>query len=208
MSMKWIQRMATTTAVLAGVLLGAPALAHCDSEDGPVITEARVAIQRGEVTPLLKWITPEQEPEIRALFDKTQAVRAQGDAAREVADQLFIETLVRLHRESEGAPYTGIKPAGTPVSPAVAHADAALERGSVDELADHLAEAVRTRVKERFKAAAEARAHQADSVDAGRTFVHRYVQFVHYVEHLHAAITADIGHHGQPAAAHAGAHEH
>lgn len=45
------------------------------------------------------------------------AVRAKGKEAQELADMYFFETLVRIHREGEGAPYTGLKP-GEAVEPA------------------------------------------------------------------------------------------
>lgn len=182
---------------------------HCDGEDGPVITEARAAIEAGEVTPVLKWVPAGDEPTIRALFAMTLAVRGESDAARQVADQHFLETLVRLHRAHEGAPFTGILPSGTPVSPAIAKADAALASGEVDALADAVAEAVRAGIKERFAAAHTAQAHQGESVEAGRTFVQHYVSFVHYVKGIHEAATGAGGHgHGAPDAAQGHAAEH
>ena len=46
----------------------------------------------------------------------------------------FFETLVRLHRAGEGAPYTGLKPAGRDLGPAIPAADRALETGDVEPL--------------------------------------------------------------------------
>ena len=42
---------------------------------------------------------------------------------KELSDQFFIKTLVRVHRAGEGAPYTGIRPAGTDLGPAIPAAD-------------------------------------------------------------------------------------
>jgi hypothetical protein len=116
------------------VLLPHMAAAHCDALDGPVISEARTALERGDVTPVLKWVLPEHEDEIRQSFAHTLQVRELGDQARELADRHFFETLVRVHRAGEGAPYTGLKPAGMIEAP-ILKADQALEKGSVDELA-------------------------------------------------------------------------
>ena len=101
--------------------------------DGPVVKTAQAALEKGDVTPVLKWVKPEHEAEIRDAFQKTLAVRGLGKDARDLADKYFFETLVRLHREGEGAPYTGLKPAGA-VEPVMAASDKALEAGSVDEL--------------------------------------------------------------------------
>src|SRR5210317_1037120 len=115
--------------------------AHCDTLDGPVVQTARIALEKGDVTPLLKWVHADDEKEIRVAFQKTLAVRAKGAEAKELADMYFFETLVRIHRAGEGAPYTGLKP-GEAVDPAVALADKALESGSVDKLVDVLTKAM------------------------------------------------------------------
>jgi hypothetical protein len=91
----------------------AAAEAHCDSLDGPVITEARAALEAGDVTSVLKWVSQDYEAEIRAAFDHVVEVRKLGGEARSLADRFFFETLVRIHRAVEGAPYTGLKPAGS-----------------------------------------------------------------------------------------------
>src|SRR3990172_5644367 len=76
--------------------------AHCDTMDGPVVVEARAALEKGEVTPALKWVKPEYEEEVKAAFAKAIQVRSKGPEAKEVADAYFLETLVRLHRSGEG----------------------------------------------------------------------------------------------------------
>ncbi len=185
-------------AVLFAVVLsfsgGAVAWGHCDGEDGPVITEARSAIDAGDVTPVLKWVEAKDESTIRELFDMTQAVRGESDAAKKVADQHFVETLVRIHRASEGAAFTGIMPAGAAAGSAEAKADAALEAGEIDALADTVAGVVRDGIKERFAETQKAAAAKDSSVEAGREFVHKYVDYVHYVKGVHDAATSE-GHH-------------
>jgi len=168
--------------------LGAGAASgHCDTLDGPVVAEARSALEAGDVTPVLKWVAPGDEAEIRAAFEKTLKVRALGPQARELADMYFFETLVRVHRASEGAPYTGLKPAGE-VEPPIEAADAALESGSVDKLARRVAEHASAGIRERFNRAMEAKKHAGESVETGREYVKAYVEYVHYVEGLHNAI--------------------
>lgn len=186
--------LSTTAAFAAGLLITANAYAHCDGVDGPVITEAAAAIEAGDVTPILKWIPVSDEAEIRALFDKTLAVRGLNDDVRQIADNHFYETLVRLHRAHEGAPFTGIKPSGTPVDAAVVRADAALVDGDIDALADTIANAVRDNIKQRFAATREAQAKKDTDVEHGRAFVNTYVDFVHYVENVHQALNATHAH--------------
>ena len=179
------------------------AFAHCDTLDGPVVQTARIALEKGDVTPLLKWVQADDEKEIRVAFQKTLAVRAKGAEAKELADMYFFETLVRIHRAGEGAPYTGLKP-GEAVDPAVALADKALESGSVDKLVDVLTKAMANGIHERFQHASETQKHANDSVAAGREFVEAYVIFTHYVEGLHAIIKGSGGHHGEGAKDHGG----
>ena len=169
--------------------------AHCDTLDGPVVATAQTALEAGDVTPLLKWVSSEEESTIRNAFENTIAVRKFGGQARDLADMYFFETLVRIHRAGEGAPYTGLKP-GAAVDPAVALADKALASGSVDELAGILSKAMTSGIAARFQTALESQKHADESVDAGREFVNDYVVFTHYVEGLHAKVRGKAEHEG------------
>jgi hypothetical protein len=157
--------------------------------NGPVVTDAKKALDSGDLTPVLKWLKPDAEPEIRAAFDKTLVVRKGSPDARELADTWFFETLVRVHRAGEGAPYTGLKPAGTNIEPGIEAADHALESGSIDPLVTDLTAAVGTSVRERFQRASDAAREKDASVQAGREYVEAYVQFIHFVERLHQEAT-------------------
>ena len=163
------------------VVLPSPALAHCDSMDGPVVHDAQRALSEANVTPVLKWVPREAEDQIRSAFQMTLAVRRESEVAMEVADRYFYETLIRLHRASEGEGFTGLKAAGS-VDPAIAAADKALQTGEVGPLAEELASAVRHGVEERFADAYEKRQAAEESVARGREYVEAYVQFTHFAE--------------------------
>lgn len=175
---------ATGAALLAAAILPLSLNAHCDAWDGPVIQEAQQALRDGNVDPTLKWVPPEAEDEIKTAFDRTLKVSEAGEESRELAEVWFLETLVRIHREGEGASYRGLQPAGQ-IDPAVELADRALEIGSADELAEQISEAVARRILNRFDKAAELRQSAAASTDAGREFVEAYVDYVHFVEEIH-----------------------
>ncbi len=183
---------------LAALVLPAAVHAHCDTLDGPVVMAARNALEKGDVTPILKWVKKDQEDEIRAAFKKTMAVRSKSLEAKELADMYFFETLVRIHRTSEGAPYTGLT-AG-PAEPIIVEADKALEKGSVDHLVKHVTDAVAKGIRQRFQKTLERKKHAEDSVPAGREFVESYVEFTHYVERLHLEAAAQAAHGAEPAA--------
>ncbi len=188
-------RMALAVALL---LLPGAVLAHCDTLDGPVVADAKQALEKGDVTPVLKWVAKENEAEVRKAFEKAVAVRSKGPEAKELADLWFFETLVRLHRSGEGAPLTGLKPAGA-AEPIVAAADKALEGGSVDGLTTHVGHSVANGIRKRFGAVVEAKKHADESVEKGRAYVAAYVEFVHYVERLNEAAGAPAAHR-EPAA--------
>ncbi len=175
---------ATATALLAVSLLPLNVDAHCDAWDGPVIQEAQQALQDGNVDPTLKWVPREAEDEIKAAFKRTLAVSEAGEEARELAELWFLETLVRIHREGEGASYRGLQPAGQ-IDTAVELADRALVKGSADELAERISQAVARQILTRFDNAAEHRLSSAESTEAGREFVEAYVDYVHFVEEIH-----------------------
>lgn len=176
--------------VLPGV-----ARAHCDGMDGPVVTAAREALRTGNVKRVLIWVQPADEGTIRQAFERAQAVRTLGPEARELADLYFFETLVRIHRAEEGAPYTGLKPAGRDLGPAIPAADRALSTGSTAELRSLVTGAVvKTLEREFHNALAHAR-FDADDVTGGREFVSAYVRFVHTVEGIYEATFGPAGAH-------------
>ena len=192
--------------VAALVLLFAipEAQAHCDALDGPVVTDARAALESGDLAPVLKWIAAEDEAEVRAAFEQTLAVRRQSAEAQNLADRYFFETLVRLHRAFEGEPYTGLKPAGQNHGASIHAADAALESGDLGALKEMILHDVEHGLAERFEAARHARAHADHHTEAGRDFVHAYVEFVHYAKRLHENANSDAAHSAaQPGAGHA-----
>ncbi len=168
--------------------------AHCDTLDGPVVADARLALAKGDITPLLKWVSADDEKMIRTAFQKTLEVRKLSDQSRELADMYFFETLVRIHRAGEGAPYTGLKP-GSSVDPAVALADKALDSGSADKLVKILSGAMDKGIREHFQRASEAKKNADKSVADGRKFVESYVIFTHYAEGLHGIIKGGAKHH-------------
>ena len=84
---------------------------------------ARAALDRGDVSLALVWVQPKDEAEIRDVFARTLAVRKLSPEAKELADRHFFETLVRVHRAGEGASYTGLKPAGRDLGPAIPAAE-------------------------------------------------------------------------------------
>lgn len=183
--------------------------AHCDTLDGPVVSEAKVALDTGNVTPVLKWVRKDDEQEIKAIFQKVVAARKASPQAGEIADRYFFETLVRIHRAGEGAPYTGLQ-AGPP-EPVIAEADKALQTGSVEAMTRHLNAAAAAGIKKRFNETLERKKHAAESVDAGRDFVAAYVDFTHYVERLYNdAVAQADGHasHASEAAKSGLQHEH
>jgi hypothetical protein len=173
-------------------------IGHCDTLDGPLVMLAKKALEERDVNLVLPWVRPEDTDEIRHAFDDAQAVRDLGAKARSLADRHFLETLVRIHRAGEGAPFTGLKPAGLDLGPAVPAADRALKTGSPDAVVKVLVDAVGAGVRERLHAAAERQAFDPNDVAAGRKYVEAYVPYVHYVEQLwKAASAATRGHYAE-----------
>ena len=127
---------------------------------------------------------PVDEPAIRQAFDHTLAVRELGPEAKHLADTYFFETVVRVHRAGEGAPYTGLKPAGRDLGPAVPAADKALAAGSTEALEELLSDAVRSGVREQFHQVHDRARFEVNDVAAGRRYVEAYVPYIHYVERV------------------------
>src|ERR1035441_494173 len=116
----------------------------------PVVKAAQKALAETNVNLVLIWVHQDDEAQIKLAFEKTLAVRKLNPEARELADQYFFETLVRIHRAGEGAPYTGLKPAGRDLGPVIPAADKAIETGSVDYLVTVITNESANGIRERF----------------------------------------------------------
>jgi hypothetical protein len=171
---------------VAALAWSAPALAHCDTLDGPVVSAARKALDTGNPNLVLVWVQKKDEAEIRNAFQRTHNVRKGGGEAKELADMYFFETLVRVHRAGEGAGYTGLKPAGT-VEPPVAAADKAIETGKLQGLAKVIFDRTEKSLHGHFEQVMAKKTYDPNDVEAGRAYSSAYVEFVHYAERLYDA---------------------
>lgn len=174
---------AALLAVLS-VIASKPALAHCDSYDGPVIADARKALEANNPELVFKWISKEQENDVITLFNKTMALKNSDREIYQVVEKYFFETLVRLHRETEGAPYTGLKAPGT-TKQIIQMSDQALSSGDIDNLVIKLNKHVGSVILEKYRKTAELNQKKNESVEAGRAFVEAYVDYTHTLEAIH-----------------------
>ena len=181
------------------LIMPAKVFGHCDGMDGPVVQAAQRALAKGDVNLILSWVQATNEAEIRKVFAKTLAVRKLNPEARELADLYFFETLVRIHRAGEGAPYTGLKPAGRDFGPAIPAADKAIETGAVEPLVKLITSESANGIRERFQKVTAAKMFSAEDVNAGRGYVKSYVEFVHYVEGLHESVQGGGDEHSEGA---------
>jgi hypothetical protein len=185
-----------------GLLFGAQsAQAHCDSLDGPIAKAGQKALDTGNVNPVLAYAPTTAEAELRAAFEQARRVRALGSEACALADRAFLETAVRLHRAGEGAPYTGMKPAGIDYGPAIPAAEHAVETGDLSKLNAVLVEEIEHALRERLahirelqKASGEPKT--AEEVAAARERISAELSFVTFAESLHqAALGKGAEHH-------------
>lgn len=163
---------------------------HCDSLDGPVVTAARQALEFADVDLVLPFVPEDGEEEIRRVFATVLPVRGLNEAAREVADRLFFETVVRVHRAGEGAPYTGLKPAGLDVGPVIPLAERAIATGIPGPVTDYLTEALRHELKHRLDEVNALGQAKGRSVPATRAWVEAMLGFQVYCHQLFEALTA------------------
>ena len=170
-----------------------PASAHCDSFDGPALIDAAKALETNNVELIKKWIRAEDETTVVPLFHKTYSLK-DGDAEiYEIVKTHFYETFVRLHREMEGATFTGLKPAGTTAHITVM-SDKALESGDFNSLLTALNKHVNGQLTEKYDKTAALYKVKDHSVEEGRAYVEAYVDYTHAVEAVHDLLEGG-GHH-------------
>lgn len=161
-----------------------PTFAHCDSFDGSTIKDAIEALETNNVNLVLKWISPDQEAEVVPLFYKTYALKSSDKEVYNIVERHFLETLVRLHRETEGAAFTGLKAAGT-TSAIVNLSDTALKDKDIDTLLAMLNNHIGSVLREKYNKVAALDNTKNDSPQKGREYVAAYVDYTHSVEAVH-----------------------
>ena len=174
-------RLAILTALFLIVSTGV-SLAHCDTMDGPVIKDAKLALDGNNINYALKWIQAADEPELKEAFALAMKVRKQGREAKTLADKYFFDTLVRLHRMGEGVGFTGVKPAGTPVDERILSADRAIEAGNLTPLAGKVSEEMKHELYILFDRVMALKNFDVNDVKAGREYVAAYVNFFKFAE--------------------------
>lgn len=175
---------------------------HCDSMDGPVVLAAKQALAARDPKLVLPYVKADGESEVLRAYERTIAAHDGNRAADELGDLYFFETVVRVHRAGEGAPYTGLKPAGLGFGPVVPVAERAVESGSPDELVEVLTEKVRHEVLERLERAMTLKPHADESVASAREYVEAMLGLEVWSHKLYACASAG------PHEDHGEAHEH
>lgn len=175
---------------------------HCDSYDGPVIQDALKALDQSNVELVFKWISEDQEKEISDLFKKTLQYKNSDTEVYQLLEKHFFETLVRLHREGEGEPYTGLKPAGS-TSTIIGMTDKALQDKNPESLLFNLGLHIDKVILEKYEKSVKLREAQNESIEQGRAYVTAYVEYTHIVEALHKVLEhAEESHKASTAANH------
>lgn len=167
---------------------------HCDTMDGPVVQAAKKALKTANANLILPWVPSAAEAELRKAFRKTLNVRKLGRQAAGLADIWFYETAVRLHREGEGAPYTGLKPAGLDWGPVVRKAENAIEKGDAGKVIEFLLHTVNETLRSRFDKAISMKGYDENDIEAARHYVHAMLGFVLFSHELYEFVKSERGH--------------
>ena len=156
--------------------------AHCDTMNGPLIKDARLAIAQNNINYAFKWVSSKNEAEIKDAFKLMMKVRETGPEGKELAEKYFFETLVRIHRTGEGMPYTGIKPSGTPIDEKIMAADKSIESGNLSPLKDIISKEKLAELTMRFNKVMSLKNFDVNNVEAGREYIEAYVLFFKFAE--------------------------
>ena len=167
---------------------------HCDTLDGPVVSACKKALETGNIYYVLPFVPEKAEEELIHAFKKTIKARKLGQDAADVADIWFFETAVRLHREGEGASYTGLKPAGLDWGPVVPRAETDIEKGDPTVTIDFLKNIVEEEMRKRFDKAMSLRNYELEDVKSARKYTEAMLHFVLSSHHLYKYIISGAEH--------------
>lgn len=169
---------------------------HCDSLDGPVVKAATAALETRNVDLVLPYVPEQSEHEVKEAFAQALHVEPLAPEAKKLADEWFFENVVRIHRAGEGAPYTGIKPAGLGHGPVVPVAEQAIETGSADELVTLLTGMVEEAIRERFTHVMHRKANADGDLEANRAYVEAMLGLQVWSHSIYEALHANPHEHG------------
>jgi hypothetical protein len=175
---------------------------HCDSLDGPVVSAARLALEADDVAVVLPYVPEEAEAEVTAVFEQVSDARRLGGQAQAVADRHFFETVVRLHRAGEGAPYTGLRTAGLSHGPVIPLAERAVLTGDAEEVVGFLAAELTDQVERRLAELRSLEDSRNRSLADARRYVEAMLGFEVYCHSVHRSLQAPAHSEGGQAAHH------
>ena len=187
------------------------ASAHCDTVDGPTVADGKKAMASNNINYALKWVQPGDEQEITRVFNLSMKVKDLSPEAKELSERYFFENLIRIHRAGENAPFTGMKPAGTPVDERVLAADKSIVLGNLSPFKNLIEAEKMPELKERFERVMERKDFDANDLVAGREYIEAYVSFFKFAEgeeEHHAAGDHQTAGGRQAAAAHKATNQH
>jgi hypothetical protein len=184
-----------TAFILVVILSPAKIYAHCDSYNGPVVKAAKTALESDNINYVLVWVQKEDEPVISSMFQKIMNIRNINDEVKEIADNYFFETVVRIHRQGEGVAYTGIKTADYKPEEGIEAADIAIETSSADKILAHVDQKYHHEITELFNELQAKKNYKTDDTEKGREYVASYVHFIHYIEELYSGGGPEQHHH-------------
>ncbi|MDD4182809.1 MAG: DUF6448 family protein [Candidatus Omnitrophica bacterium] len=181
--------------VLLGLGIVFSVFAHCDTVNGPVVSDAKQALEKANADIVLKWVRQQDEEKIKKAFNETLEKRKQHPEDKGDIDMSFYEEVVKLHRAGEGVEYSGIKTGEIKINPITEIADTALAKSAAGELIKMFPESVRADIQSDFDEVMKKKKHMNENIAAGREYVASYVKFMHHLENLYGAENTET--HGQ-----------
>jgi len=160
------------------------ALAHCDTLDGPVISQARQALEKGDVKIVLPWRGGGQGE------GDPGGVRSGGGCAREGAEgekssRTGISSRHWCASTGKGKePLPRAEAAGMDLAPPYRRQTRRWSPATPPAPVPHQRK-VHEGIHKYYMAAKEKKAHAGESVEAGRAYVNAYVPYLHFVERLY-----------------------
>jgi len=128
---------------------------------------------------------------VREALHKVERARKDGARVREIADRYFFETVARIHPAGEGAPHSGLKPAGLDVGPVIPVAEKAIEPGSADQLVELLSGNLSEQLRHGLHRVMHFKEHAGHGLGAAREYVEAMLGLQGWAHGLHNTIKAE-----------------
>jgi hypothetical protein len=155
-----------------------------NSENGPVIRAAKMAMETGNASYILIWLPKEAENTLKNLLERTYCENRTRKNTQNHSIDWYFKSVNRLHSRYGWPDYPGMKFKETDEETIALMVERAFESGNFEEINSIIPLNHSGDARERFHKVMMKRNYSVDDIAAGRVYVSAFIAFIVYLHNL------------------------